>query len=98
MNWSDYLKFLKKKRQELLQAECSKWKYIMDSCTKYELENPEEITGTRIERIAKGSGMPASEVRDLLKQYKQSKKMVKMMKGGNMDKMMKRMGAKMPKM
>ncbi len=87
-----------KEALQVQEGKLKKWKFIMDSCTQYELENPEEITGTRIERIAKGSGMPASEVRDLLKQYKQSKKMVKMMKGGNMDKMMKRMGAKMPRM
>jgi signal recognition particle subunit SRP54 len=72
------------------------WKYIMDSCTEKELNEPEVMSPSRIERIAKGSGTSEQDVRDLLKQYKQSKKMMKMMKGGgndkNMDKMMKRMG------
>ncbi|RME78736.1 signal recognition particle protein [Candidatus Woesearchaeota archaeon] len=77
------------------------WRVIMDSCTKEELEEPEKISGTRIERIAKGSGRSASEVRELLKQYKQSKKMVKLLKGKSggtmkgMEKMMQRMGGGM---
>lgn len=72
-----------------------KWKYIMDSCTQEELEEPEVIARERIERIAKGAGIDEKEVRDMLKQYKQSKKMVKMFKGkgkGDMQKMMKKFG------
>jgi signal recognition particle subunit SRP54 len=75
------------------------WRYIMDSCTKQELEDPEIIDGERVERIAKGSGTDIKEVRALLKQYKQSKKMVKMFKGGGgkkMKKMMKQFGGKLP--
>lgn len=73
------------------------WKYIMDSCTKKELSNPDLINGPRIHRLAKGSGRDETEVRNMLKQYKQSKKMMKSFKGGgsnpkNMEKMMKRMG------
>jgi signal recognition particle subunit SRP54 len=39
------------------------------------------LNPSRIERIAKGSGQSPEEVRALIKQYKQSKKMVKMLKG-----------------
>ncbi|MEM4336893.1 MAG: signal recognition particle protein Srp54 [Candidatus Woesearchaeota archaeon] len=86
-----------KEALQVQEDKLKKWRYIMDSCTKEELENPEIITGTRIERIAKGAGVTASEVRDLLKQYKQSKKLVKMMKGGKgVEKMMKRFGGKIP--
>ena len=81
------------------------WKFIMDSCTKEELEEPDKISSTRVERIAKGSGRSVTEVRGLLKQYKQSKKMMKMMKpgkGGKMNKqmeaMMKQMGGNLPGM
>ncbi|MFQ5621553.1 MAG: signal recognition particle receptor subunit alpha [Candidatus Nanoarchaeia archaeon] len=73
-----------------------KWKYIMDSCTPHELEHPEEINAKRIERIAKGAGQSMGVVRDLLKQHKQAKKMLKMMKGGSPDKMMKKMQKQMP--
>ncbi len=77
-----------------------RWKYIMDSCTKVELEEPDIISGSRVERIAKGSGSSVKDVRDLLKQYKQTKKIVKMFKGSNMnngrmnmEKMMQKLGA-----
>ena len=63
------------------EVKIEKWKYIMDSCTKEELEDPEIISSERIERIARGSGVSQAEVREMLKQYKQSKKMVKMLKG-----------------
>ncbi len=89
---------LPKEMLNVQEGKVKKWRYLMDSCTKEELENPDIITGGRIERIAKGAGMPTSELRDLLKQYKQTKKMMKTMKGGNMEKMMKRLGGKMPKM
>ena len=65
--------------------------------TKEELENPDIITPPRIERIAKGSGLNSSEVRDLLKQYAQSKKLMKMMKGSqNPEKLMKSFKGKLP--
>ena len=82
--------------KELVQGQegkIKKWKFIMDSCTKYELENPDDIDNARVERIAKGSGSSVSEIKDLLKHYKQSKKMMKMFKGtspGNMQQMMKK--------
>ncbi|MFH1839829.1 MAG: signal recognition particle protein Srp54 [Nanoarchaeota archaeon] len=75
------------------EGKLKRWKFIMQSCTKEELEDPDILTRTRIDRIAKGSGTTAREVRELLKQYKQSKKLVKMMKPGkeaNMDKLMRK--------
>lgn len=88
--------------KEVLQVQeekLKKWKFILDSCTKEELEDPDEVMNAqRIDRIAKGAGANPNEVRELLKQYKQSKKMMKSLKGvggGNpaqMEKMMKRMG------
>ena len=68
------------------------WKHIMNSCTKEELEQPELLTRTRIERIAQGAGVAVKDVRELLKQYQQSKKMFKMMKGKNPEKLMKQFG------
>jgi signal recognition particle subunit SRP54 len=87
-----------KEALQIQEEKLKKWKFILDSCTKAELEEPEEtIDASRIDRIAKGAGVSASEVRELLKQYRQSKKMMKSMKGlsgnpANMEKMMKRMG------
>ncbi|MBN2141741.1 signal recognition particle protein [Candidatus Woesearchaeota archaeon] len=62
------------------------WRHIMDSMTQDELEDPEIMSSSRIDRIASGSGVEAAEVRGLLKQYKQSKKLVKMMKGADSEK------------
>ncbi|MFH1401193.1 MAG: signal recognition particle protein Srp54 [Nanoarchaeota archaeon] len=75
------------------EVKLEKWKHLMNSMTKEELEDPDLITGSRVERIAKGSGLEMTELRSLLKQYKQSKKMLKMLKGNekNMEKMMQRM-------
>ena len=71
----------------------------MDSMTREELEDPDVISTSRIERIAHGAGSTVQEVRELLKQYKQSKKLVKMLKGGNqkqLQQMMKKMGGQLP--
>jgi len=73
------------------EGKLEKWKFMMDSMTKEELENPDSISPERIERVAKGSGTTPSDVRELLKQYKQSKKMFKMLKGGDMKSMEKMM-------
>ncbi|MBD3310634.1 signal recognition particle protein Srp19, partial [Candidatus Woesearchaeota archaeon] len=82
--------------KEVLQVQEGKlevWRHIMDSMTKEELEDPEKISASRIDRIAKGSGTKPSEVRALMKQYRQAKKLTKMMKGKgkNMEKMMQKM-------
>jgi signal recognition particle subunit SRP54 len=53
------------------------WKFIIQSMTKEERENPEIIDSSRIKRIAKGSGRKEEEVRELLNQYNQMKKMLK---------------------
>jgi len=88
-----------KEALEVQEEKLKQWKFIMDSMTRSELEDPEEVLNpSRIERIARGSGQSASEVRALVKQYKQSKKMVKMLKGGaGSEKDMQRMMQKMQK-
>ena len=63
------------------QEKLRRFRSIMDSMTNEELEDPKIIKAGRIIRIARGSGVPASEVRELLKQYNQSKKMMKGMMG-----------------
>ena len=74
------------------EGKLKKWKFAMDSMTKKELEDPEIISSDRIERIAKGAGISSSEVRELLKQYGQSKKVVKMFKGATPKKMQQMLG------
>ncbi|MFC1742049.1 signal recognition particle protein Srp54 [Nanoarchaeota archaeon] len=88
-----------KEALQVQEEKLKKWKFILDSCTKEELEDPDAVmSASRVDRIAKGAGLNANEVRELLKQYKQSKKMMKSMKGlgggspASMEKMMARMG------
>ncbi len=63
------------------QEKLRKYRVIMDSMTYEELENPEIIKGTRIRRIAIGSGRSEDDVRSLLKEYRRMKKMMKQMRG-----------------
>ncbi len=56
---------------------------IIYSMTPAEREHPEIINGSRRMRIAKGSGTTVTEVNRLLKQFEESKKMMKMFAGGN---------------
>ena len=57
---------------------------IILSMTPYERRHPEVLKATRKQRIAKGSGRSVEEVNRLLNQFEEMKKMMKMMKNGNM--------------
>ena len=57
---------------------------ILQSMTPYEKENPDCINGSRRQRIAKGSGTSIAEVNKLLKQFEQTKKMMKMAVDGSL--------------
>ena len=56
---------------------------IILSMTPYERRNPDILKASRKERIAKGSGTTVTEVNQLLKQFEEMKKMMKMFKNGN---------------
>lgn len=82
------------------EEKMKKWKYIIESMSKQEKDNPDLIDPSRIKRIAKGSGTQESDVKELLKHYEQTKKMMKMvssggMKRGNMGKLLKMFKGKM---
>jgi len=85
---------MKKGQLEETESKLTKFKVLMNSMTKEELENPKIIKRSRINRIAIGSGSDPQEIRDLLKQYNQSKKMMANL-GGNrraQQKMMRQFG------
>ena len=50
---------------------------IIQSMTAYERANPDVVTGSRRQRIAKGSGTSLQEVNRLVKQFDQMRKMMK---------------------
>lgn len=72
---------------------------IIGSMTPKERSQPELINGSRRQRIAKGSGQTIQEVNKLLKQFEDTRKMMRMMGDKNqMAKLMKNMPGGMPKM
>ncbi|MBQ4499785.1 MAG: signal recognition particle protein [Alistipes sp.] len=64
---------------------------IIDSMTPAERENPEIINARRRERIAKGSGTTMADVNRLLKQFEDTRKMMKQVAGGNFQQRMQQM-------
>jgi len=75
-----------------MEGRVSKWRYIIQSMTKGEKADPDLLNSSRIKRIARGSGWPESEVKELLKNYKNSKSMMKASKGRQMQGTLRKMG------
>jgi len=72
---------------------------IVSSMTNEERSNPSILNGSRRQRLARGSGRSVNEVNQLIKQFNDMGKLMKMMQGGGMKNMMKMMGkGGMPKM
>lgn len=72
------------------------YKTLMNSMTEYELENPEVIKKSRINRISRGAGLSNEDVKELIKYYGFTKKALKGMgkrnMGGTMGKLARRIG------
>ncbi len=64
---------------------------MIHSMTPSERSTPSSINASRKKRIAKGSGTSVQEVNQLMKQFNQMSKMMKMMQGGGGKKMMQMM-------
>ena len=67
---------------------------IIYSMTPEERTRPEILNGSRRNRIAKGSGTSIQEVNRLLKQFDQTRKMMKMVTSNKMAGMMQKMKRK----
>lgn len=70
------MKDLQIDEKELVYAEA-----IISSMTPWERQNPQEINGNRRRRVAKGSGTSVQEVNRLLKQFEQTRKMMRQLVG-----------------
>jgi signal recognition particle subunit SRP54 len=66
---------------------------IIQSMTIQERRKPEVLNGSRRQRIANGAGVKIADVNQLLKQFQQMQKMMRMMKGGGSKKMMRQLEA-----
>ncbi len=64
---------------------------IIRSMTLQERRKPDILNGSRRQRIAKGAGVKIADVNQLLKQFQQMQKMMRMMKGGGSKKMMRQL-------
>jgi signal recognition particle subunit SRP54 len=72
-----------------------RFKVVMDSMTDEELEHPRIIRSSRIKRIARGSGVPTDNVRELLKYHKVMQRTMKGVRSQkDMQKFFRRQGLK----
>ena len=62
---------------ETAEEKLEKWRVIIQSMTPKERENPKILNASRIRRIARGSGTSEKEVKELVKQYFTTKRMLK---------------------
>lgn len=77
-----------------MESRIEKWRHIIQSMTQTEKINPSIINSSRMKRIAKGSGNLEHDVKELLKNYKNSKHMMKASKGRQMKNTLRRIGLK----
>ena len=74
---------LKLSEKDIDEARMEKFKAIIHSMTKQERDKPEIIKSSRRKRIADGSGTTIQDVNQLLKQFDQTKELMKRMKNGS---------------
>ena len=84
----------KMKDSQIEQAEenTEKWRYIIQSMTEDERNNPDILNRSRTMRIARGSGWSEHDVKFLVKNFNATKTMIKSNKGRKMQGMLRRMG------
>ena len=72
---------LPKEQFDVAKERLDKWRFIIQSMTPNEREDPKILNASRIKRIARGSGTEEREVRELIKQFNDMKRMFKQLKG-----------------
>jgi signal recognition particle subunit SRP54 len=82
-------------QQNMDMKQFGRMEAMINSMTPAERRKPELIQGSRKRRITQGSGTQVQDLNRLLKQHKQMQKMMKKMKGGGMQKMMRGLGGAM---
>lgn len=87
MNMLGLSKKIPEEELKTTQEKMEKYKYILDSMTDEELQEPKKINQSRKQRIAKGAGVTESDVNELIKHFNKSKKMIKRMQQGKMREM-----------
>ncbi len=75
-----------------LEDKMDRWRFIIQSMTAHEKANPDVLNASRVQRIARGSGWSQQDVKELMKNYKNSKNLMKASKGRQMQGVLRRMG------
>jgi signal recognition particle subunit SRP54 len=83
---------VKEDQLDQVEGRMEKWRYIIQSMNKVEKADPDLLNASRVKRIARGSGWPEHEVKELIKNYNNSKNMMKASKGRQMQGALRRMG------
>lgn len=83
---------VKNDQLDQMEGKIDRWRFIIQSMTQQEKADPTLINPSRTKRIARGSGWPEQDVKELLKNYKNSKNMMKASKGRQMQNTLRRMG------
>ena len=83
---------VKEDQVEQMEERVDKWRYIIQSMNIEEKADPDLLNASRIKRIARGSGWSEHEVKELVKNYKNSKSMMKASKGRQMQGMLRKLG------
>lgn len=83
---------VKEDQLDQMQVRMEKWRFIIQSMTVDEKKDPDVINESRRKRIARGCGLPEGEIKAMIKQYNDSKAMMKQSKGRQMQGLLRRFG------
>ena len=72
---------LKDADMDKAEERLDRWKVIIQSMTPEEKEDPKVLNSSRMRRIARGSGTTEADVKELVKNYDNMKKMMKQLRG-----------------
>ena len=83
---------IKEDQIDQMEEKVDKWRYIIQSMNKDEKADPDLLNASRVKRIARGSGWSEHDVKELMKNYKNSKSMMKASKGRQMQGFLRKLG------
>ena len=83
---------VKEDQLDKMEDRIETWRYIIQSMSQDEKSDPDILNASRIKRIARGSGWSEHDVKELMKNYKNSKNMMKESKGRQMQGFLRKLG------
>ena len=83
---------VKEDQLDKMEDRVETWRYIIQSMNNDEKDDPDILNASRIKRTARGSGWSERDVKELMKNYKNSKNMMKASKGRQMQGFLRKLG------